>query len=280
MNQVVAAALSAVMIVSVLGVSGGAALGGIQEDVIQDQSPDALQQHADTVEQADADETNNTTSTGDSAQITPGEKLSGVVAVGAAEFKGELDGRALGHALANASTDEERAQIIAEHLNRTEDRLAELEQQRNEFENRTNRSDMTRGSHQARMATMFAETRSMERRLELVNATAADIPNETLEAHGVNESQIRTLQQNASDLGGPGAAESAHEIAGQNAGDRPGPGQGHPHGPPGDRGPGGNHGPTDDDGESGQDGDHGPGEDGDRGHGHDDDRDRGPPGDN
>ncbi|MDR5671764.1 hypothetical protein RH858_01170 [Halalkaliarchaeum sp. AArc-GB] len=268
MNQIVAIAMAIVMVTSAFGATGGAALDAEDRTVLDGDVPVVGQFQADDTPGDDEDGTDTNDGDADDGadgdarndSVAPGEQFGGVVGVGAAEFKGELDRRAFAAAMAAADTDEERAQLIASLIQRTEAQIEEMENRNASIADQRHRSDLSHGMHNARMATMYAETRSLERALADANATAADIPEETLEEQGVDVAKIDELRDRAGELGGANVAETAREIAGPHAGDRPGPPDGMSHGPPGD-------------------GDRGPGHDGggadDRGPDHDDDDDRG-----
>lgn len=263
MNQFVVVAMATVMVLSGLGAVGGAAVdsGNIE---LPGGEAGSVTQHADIGSAVDEESTADRDSADDAEtpneSVAPGEQFGGVVSVSAAEFKGDLDRRAFAAALAGAETDEERAEVIASLLDRTEQRLDELEAQQTSLEDERERSDVSHGKHQARMASMYADTRGLERALADANVTAAEIPEETLQEQGVEMEQIQELQTRAAELGGPNAADAARKIAGPHAGDHPGPPEDMPHGPHGDddRGPPG-------------DGDRGPSDDGEHGPSGDDD---------
>jgi hypothetical protein len=60
--------------------------------------------------------------------LSPGERLAGVIGVQGAEIEGEVESRAFEVELREAETNESRAAVVAARLNRTAERLAELEQ--------------------------------------------------------------------------------------------------------------------------------------------------------
>ena len=167
------------------------------------------------------------TETGD--ELTPGERLSGVVGVQAAEFDGEIEQNAFRIGLERAEDNATKASHIAAKLNESEARLAELSERKAELEARREDGNVTEGQYRARMARLATETETVREQLNRSNATAAELPEETLEANGVNATAIRTLQRNASDLSGREVAGIARSIAGNRSGmpER---------GPPSDRG--------------------------------------------
>jgi hypothetical protein len=68
------------------------------------------------------------------------------------------------------------------------------------------------------MAKLSAETETQRQQLNQSNATAAELPEETLEANGVNATAIRTLMHDANEIRGGDVAEIARSIAGDRRG--------------------------------------------------------------
>jgi len=168
-------------------------------------------------QETQTDQTNETNGTDENA-TAPGEQLSGVVGVGEAELSGEVESRAYGIRIAQANSSDAKAAVVAEQLNRTDQRLAELEAQRAELETARENGSISQGQYRARMATLHAESQSASRLANQTNETAGELPAETLEANGVNVTAIRTLQDRAANLTGPETAEIARSVAGENAG--------------------------------------------------------------
>lgn len=164
------------------------------------------------------DGTNETNGTDGNATVAPGEQLSGVVGVGEAELSGEVESRAYGVRVAQANSSDAKAAVVADQLNDTEERLADLESQRTELEAARENGSISEGQYRARMATLHAESQSAARLANQTNETAGQLPAETLEANGVNVTALRTLQDRAANLTGPETAEIARSIAGENAG--------------------------------------------------------------
>jgi predicted deacylase len=160
--------------------------------------------------------------------VAPGERLGGVVAVGQAEFESDVEARTFGLEVARAASQNGTAAVVAQQLNRTNGRVAALEERRAALEEARENGSMSEGAYRARLAAVAAELRGAQR---LANETAnasQDLPVDLLQANGINATAIQTLQQRASQLGGPAVAEIARSIAGPavgNAPDRAGPGQ-------------------------------------------------------
>lgn len=156
--------------------------------------------------------------TTDEDDIAPGEQLSGVVGVQDAEFEGELNDNAFAIALDRADDDATRAAEIANRVNDTEARLAELEERRDRLNAQRESGEISEGEYRARTARLATESDNAQRQLNRSEEASAGIPQATLEENGVNVEAIRTLRQNASDLSGPEVSEIARSIAGENRG--------------------------------------------------------------
>jgi hypothetical protein len=154
----------------------------------------------------------------DEGGIAPGEQLSGVVGVQAAEFDGEIERNAFRIGLERANDNASKARHIAAKLNESEARLTELSERKAELEARRENGTISEGQYRARMARLATETETVRGQLNQSNATAAELPEETLRENGVNTTAIRTLKQNASDLSGREVAEIARSIAGNRSG--------------------------------------------------------------
>lgn len=150
--------------------------------------------------------------------VSPGERFSGVVGVQSAEFDGEVERNAYRIALERADDNATKASHIAEKLNETERRLAELTERKAQLQEQRENGEITEGQYRARTARMAAEVETAKKQLNRSNATAAELPAETLEANGVNVTAIRTLQNDASELSGPEVSEIARSIAGDQRG--------------------------------------------------------------
>lgn len=159
---------------------------------------------------ASASETNQT----EDPDIAPGEQLAGVVGVQEAELDGELDERTFGVRIANAASDDARADVVAEQLGDVEGRLGDLDQREAAIEERRADGEMTEGQYAAEMARIAAETRTAERLVNASEEEASDLPAELLEERGVTAEAITTLQDRANELGGPEVATIARSIAG------------------------------------------------------------------
>ena len=150
----------------------------------------------------------------DEPEITPGEQLSGVVGVQEAELDGEMEERTFAVRVANATSNDARADAVAEQLHDTEARLDELERRKAAVEERRADGEATDGQYAAEMARIAAEIETVERLIEASEREAGDLPEELSNREGVNEEAIATLQDRASELEGPEVTTTARSIAG------------------------------------------------------------------
>lgn len=160
----------------------------------------------------------------DADETSPGERLSGVVGVQQAEFDGEIERNAFTIALERADDNATKASHIAEKLNETEARLSELDERKAQLDEQRANGEITEGKYRAQTAKMATEVETAKQQLNQSNATASELPEETLEENGVNVTAIETLTNNANELSGGKVAEIARSIAGDRSGivDRPG----------------------------------------------------------
>jgi len=169
------------------------------------------------------DSSENTTAANATA---PGEQLAGVVDVQEAEIEGEVDERAYGIKVANAATNDSKADIVKAQLNDIEQRLNELDERKANLTEARENGTISEGRYRAEMSQLAAETETAKRLANQSETVSQGLPADVLDAKGVNVTAIQTLQDRANNLTGPEVAEIARGIAGPNVG-----------GPPADRGP-------------------------------------------
>lgn len=146
--------------------------------------------------------------------IAPGERFSGVVGVQEAEIDGDVESRTFGIKVAKANTDDAKAEVVAERHQQNEQRLEELEQRLSELKQARENGSIGHGEYAARSAKIHAELRNVEHSANETAEVAEGIPDETLEANGVDPEAIDTLRKNASEMSGSEVADLARSIAG------------------------------------------------------------------
>lgn len=151
-------------------------------------------------------------------ETRPGERLAGSVGAQHAEVDGEVNARAFERALSAAETDDERAAVVAERLERNDERLAELEDRQADLRAQREAGEVREGTYRAKLAVTAAETATVNRTTNRAAVAAAGLPDDVREEHGIDEASVRALQDRARELTGPEVAGYAREIVG----DRPG----------------------------------------------------------
>lgn len=197
MNRTAAITLALVTLVAAVGVGPAAALGAGD---------------AGTATAVDAgNETNE-------SDVEPGAQLSAVVGVQEAEVDGDIESRAFGHAVANAASNESKADVVADQVKRNEERLDDLEERKAELQEQHEAGNISEGKYKAGMAKIAAETATIQRTTNQSANASEEFPAELLEERGVNASAIRTLSDRASELSGGEVSEIAKRIAGERTG--------------------------------------------------------------
>jgi hypothetical protein len=190
--------------------------------------------------------------------VQPGAQMSAVVGVGQAEVDGAVDGRSFGQSIAAAQSNESKAAVVTERVERLETRLTALQDRRADLQQAVENGSMNRNAYEARTTTLAAQVQQVERQLNHSQRTTMALPEQARTAAGLNVTAIQTLRSQASELRGGEVAAIARGMAGPRAGagmpDVPrggppegvpgnwssGPGNGGPPatpGPPSDRGP-------------------------------------------
>jgi len=199
-------------------------------------APDGVAAQQTTATEPPANETDaNATADGDASangsSVAPGERLGGVLAVGQHEFETEVDSRAFGIQVAGAATDNATASVVGEQVAEIRERVQTLERRQAALQRAHENGSLSDGAYRARTAAVAAELRGAERLANQTANASQGLPAGLLESRGVNATAIQTLQQRASQLGGPAVAEIARSIAGPDVGQAPG------WAGPGERGP-------------------------------------------
>ncbi|ELZ07541.1 hypothetical protein [Natrialba aegyptia] len=125
----------------------------------------------------------------------------------------------------HAADTERRAALVTDRADEFEQRLAELEAEREDL--REQEDSLSSAAYEARLTRLTVTIASLNRSIERTKSQGV--------AAGLNSERFETLQQNASDLAGPDIAAMAQKVVGVDR--HPGGGIGVANGPPADRGP-------------------------------------------
>jgi hypothetical protein len=137
----------------------------------------------------------NTTS--ENKTVEPGALLSGAIGVQQTEVDSEVDNRTYGLRIANATTAEARADIVAERLTEAKQRVAAQRETHDELQAARAAGTISDGAYRAQIAMLAAETATAERTAEQLNRTAGELPAAARERAGINESAIEQLRTEA-----------------------------------------------------------------------------------
>lgn len=170
--------------------------------------------------------------------VAPGARLAGVVGVQKAEIQGEVESRSFGLSIAAANSNNSKVRLLANHTERLEQRLQELENRTEQLNESYRNGTIETGTYHARLAQVTAQIRTLERLSNQSVETARQMPHETLRAHGVNVSHLEQLRTHARNMSGSQVSEIARQMAGPHVGQPMGQARGPPedkpgHGPPG-----------------------------------------------
>lgn len=155
---------------------------------------------------------------GSPSDAEPGASFSGAVGVQEAEVNNEVADRSLDHRLKSAKTNESKAGVVASETEQLQERLAELEAQKEQLKQAYENGTISKGEYQARLAVLGAELRAVERQANQTADVAEKLPEEALREKGANASQVRNIAQRANKSGGGEVAEAARNIAGEGVG--------------------------------------------------------------
>lgn len=153
--------------------------------------------------------------------IAPGERLSGVVGVHEAELEGEIKERAFDIAFERADDNASKAEVIARESSNLSERLDELEERKADLQEARENGSMSEGEYRARVAKLAVELNNTRELAQEAENASEGLPEDVLEANGVNVTAIRTLQERAGELSGPEVAAIARSIAGNERGEVP-----------------------------------------------------------
>lgn len=158
----------------------------------------------------------------DDDAVQNGDRIAGVMSVQEAELEGELERHAYENALERADDNASKAAVIGERVEASQERIRELEARKAELDERREAGEISEGRYRAEIARLSAEVNVARGTLDRSEAAAGELPEDVLEANGVNVTAIRELRGNADELNGQEVSEIARSITGDNPGRGPG----------------------------------------------------------
>lgn len=154
----------------------------------------------------------------DETNVSAGEQLSAVVGIQETELGGEIEQRSFGIRIANAASNDSKAEVVGETVGNLQERLADLRGEKQRLREARDNGSMSQGQYAARMAELSAKTESLRQLATQTENASSELPGEVLREHGVNATAIQTLRQDAANMTGPTVAEVARSIAGPGVG--------------------------------------------------------------
>lgn len=168
-----------------------------------------------------ADEHENQTDSVDENASAPGEQLAGIVGVQEAEIEGDLEQRTFGIKVAQAASQDAQADVVADQLNTSEERLAELQERKADLDEKRESGEISEGRYRAEVAKVAAESKSVANMANQSESVAGELPADLLEQKGIDVEAIQTLKNDAANMTGEEVSDIARQIAGDRVGEIP-----------------------------------------------------------
>jgi hypothetical protein len=136
----------------------------------------------------------------ETTSVSPGQQLAGAVGAQAASVQGELWNRTLSDRLANATTADQRAEVIDDETETIETYVETLEGVRANVTGAWESGEMAEGEYRATLSGFVVRAHTVERRARRTARAAERLPAGVRADHDVNVTHIRTLAERAHDL--------------------------------------------------------------------------------
>ena len=156
------------------------------------------------------------TATGSDGKVEPGQQLAGVLGEQQSAVEGEIDDRGFEARLDDATSDRERAKVIAAELKAIVERLVTLEETCEKLTSRLDADEIGEGTYRTRMGLLDARVDTVSCRLNRTEAAAAELPSDLRDEYGINETAFETVRERVerldsfvSDAAGSAGAEPA-----------------------------------------------------------------------
>lgn len=143
---------------------------------------------------------NETTTEDNTSDVSPGQQLAGAVGAQGASVEGEIWNRTLSERLANATTDDERAEVVTDEVELLEVSIEHLEGVRANLTEAWEDDEISEGEYRASLSEFVVRARTVERRANQTVRAAEDLPARVRDDHDINVTYIEALSEQASDL--------------------------------------------------------------------------------
>lgn len=140
------------------------------------------------------------TTTAEDDGVSPGQQLSGAVGAQGAAVEGELWNRTLSERLANATTPEERASVLADEVETIEAYIESLESARANLTSAWNAGEISESEYRASLSSFVVRARTVERRADRTAEAVGDLPADVRAEYGLSEREVLGLSERAHQL--------------------------------------------------------------------------------
>lgn len=148
----------------------------------------------------------------------PGSQYASVVSAQGAEVESTYYDQAFSVRLANATTNDSRAAVVASEVTAIRARLTQLESRRAALANASDEA-LEDGEESARVTQLVAQSRALAGRIDRVEAVAATLPQPVRERYDVTASTFSSLRDRADALTTREMEETATQLAGEDVGE-------------------------------------------------------------
>lgn len=182
-----------------------------------------------TTTTSDAGDDSATETENDSnATVASGSKLAGIIGAQQAEHRSTVETQAVDIALNRTDSNDTRATILADRTGQLRDRLQALQNASDRLEARYENGTISHSAYAGQITALDARIRALERQVNQTRTHSRSLPEPALVAHGLNQSELATLENRTRTVANPHAAAIAKQVAGPDVGRSMGPPDGVP----------------------------------------------------
>lgn len=148
---------------------------------------------------------NGTTEGTETTDLPVGARLAGVIGAQQVEHRTAVESRAFEKAFDNAHTNGAKAAVVSNQTARIEERVRDLERERDRLEDRYESGQLPDSAYRAQMMTLEARLESLAYRANRTVVRSASVPTAALERRGLPPDRLRSLENRTARASGSGA---------------------------------------------------------------------------
>lgn len=191
-------AVLTVALVGVTGVVGATEVTGVAGGIEETGVPPLPGNETTTAN--DSTEDSDRSSDDSEIDVSPGQQLAGAVGAQGASVQSELWNRTLTERLANATTESERAEVLADEVDLLVASVETLDGAKENLTDAWADGELSEGKYRASLAEFVVRASTVERRANQTARAAAGLPRTTREIYDVNVTEIEAITEQARDL--------------------------------------------------------------------------------